>query len=402
MRFKEVSVYSGLAYANQAANVLLNLLFIRSLSLTMLGDIAIAKVWMQAMDYSHLGLRFSLDRYVPVWDRHKSAHLLWICIWLSSFVSGVIIGFALLFTHNTLLILTFCFSGYGIAIATILKNYYRASADTTRMLKTYFICPTIPVLAQTASFYFWGMNGFIIVTTATSLATGAFLLIKARSLIVEIRHKLGEMLREVSSATITLFINAAVIFLTFSVDRIILNAYTSKEVLGEYSIVLFAFSLLLIIPSTLAEFVFPKVVRTAIHEGKTFYPREILTILIPTAGAVFVAYISAPFLISKLTDYDNLTANIQLVMFGVLPYAVTPILFHVMSAMDMRKSLIMSSCAVLLGYTILLLIGGLHTPQTLEFFTIARTLFGYVLLVAYWLCIELNRYKTNVTIENRK
>lgn len=394
MRFREMGAYSGLVYLNQVANVLVNFLFIRTLSLTTLGDIAIAKVWMQVMDYSHLGLRFSLDRYVPVWDRHRSAHLLWICVGVSSIVSAAIISVALLFTDNPLLILVFCIWGYGVAIATILKNYYRASADAARMLATYVTCPTIPAIAQAAAFYVWGFAGFLIVTATTSLATSVYVLIKARPLLAEIRHPLRDTLHAVRGATVTLFINAIVIFLTFSVDRIVLNAYSSKEVLGEYSIVLFAFSLLLIIPSTVAEFIFPTIVRTTVEDGRTFHPRAMLTILAPTATAALVAYVSAPYLVPGLTNYGHLVGDIQLVTLGVLPYAATPILFHVMSALDLRRSLIVSACAVLGVYVVALVWGGMHADRKLEFFTLARVLYGYVLLAAYGLCLALHRRRT--------
>jgi O-antigen/teichoic acid export membrane protein len=393
VRFREISLYSVLAYVNQIASVLINFLFIRTLSLTTLGDIAIAKVWMQVMDYSHLGLRFSLDRYVPVWDRHQGVHLLWICLGVSSIVSAVIVGLALLFTDNQVLILVFCIWGYGVAIATILKNFYRASGDATRMLATYIACPTIPAVTQTAAFYLWGFIGFLIVTATTTLATAAYVLIKARPLTAEIRHPLRETLHAVRGATITLFINAVVIFLTFSVDRIILNAYSSKEVLGEYSIVLFAFSLLFIIPSTVAEFVFPTIVRTTVQDGRIFHPKAMLTILVPTAIAALVAYVSAPYLVPALTAYGHLVNDIQLILLGVLPYAATPILFHVMSALDLRVSLVASACGVLGIYVLALLWGGAHAGNKLEFFTTARVLYGYVLLIAYGLCLALHRLR---------
>ncbi len=387
MRFREISAYSALTYLNQLASVLVNFLFIRTLSLTTLGDIAIAKVWMQVMDYSHLGLRFALDRYVPVWDHHRSAHLMYICIGVSSIVSAVIVGLAMLFTDNRVLTLVFCLWGYGVAIATILKNFYRASANSGGMLATYLACPTIPAIAQVVVFYLSGFAGFLIATAVTSVATTVYLLLKARPIRAEIRHRLSETFLAVGPATITLFINAIVIFLTFSVDRIILNKYSSKEVLGEYSVVLFAFSLMFIIPSTLAEFIFPKIVRATVEEGKIFHPQAMLTILIPTAFATIVAYVSAPHLVSVLTDYGHLVSHIQLVTLGVLPYALTPILFHVMSALDMRTQLVLSACAVLIAYVIALLWGATQAADKLEFFTIARVLYGYALLLVYGFCL---------------
>lgn len=393
MRFRELSAYSGLVYLNQFANVLINIIFIRTLSLHTLGEIAIAKVWMQVLDYSHLGFRFSLDRYVPIWDLQRSAHLLWICVWVSSLVSAAIISVAMLFSDNKLLIMIFCFWGYGAAIATILKNYYRASADLPQMLKTYVVFPTIPAAFQAAGLYYWGINSFLLITVVASLVATAYFLLKIRSSATDAWNNFHATLRSVRSATTMLLINSIVIFLTFSVDRIIMNAYTSKDVVGEYSIVLFAFSMLFTIPSTLAEFIFPKIIRTTVDSGRMFYPREIMTILGPTSLAVLAAYFFSPHLISDFTTYRRLIGPIQLVTLGVLPYAVTPILFHVMNALNMRVQLVLSACAVLCLYTLALLWGGVHAENKLEFFTVARTLYGYVLLCAYWVCLAVRTRK---------
>jgi hypothetical protein len=83
-----------------------------------------------------------------------------------------------------------------------------------------------------------------------------------------------------------------------------------------------------------------------------------------------------------------------LVTLGVLPYAATPILFHVMSALDMRMSLVLSACAVLGIYVLALLWGGTHAADKLQFFTVARGLYGYVLLLAYGCCLALRRRRT--------
>lgn len=390
MRFRELSAYSALAYFNQFANVLINVIFIRTLSLHTLGEISIAKVWMQVMDYSHLGLRYSLDRYVPVWDLQRSVHLLWVCIGVSSLTSAAIISVAMLFTDNKLLIIVFCFWGYGAAIATILKNYYRACADLSRMLKIYIVFPTIPAAAQAAFLYFWGVNSFLLITAATSLATVVYFLFKIRFSATEAWNNLRATLRSVRSAAIMLLINSMVIFLSFSVDRIILNAYTSKDLVGEYSIVLFAFSMLFIIPSTLAEFIFPKIIRTTVDGGKIFYPREIMMILGPTCLVVVIAYFLSPYLIKNFTPFGHLIEQIQLITLGVIPYAVTPILFHVMNALNMRMQLVLSACAVLCVYTLTLLWGGMQVASKLEFFTVARVLYGYALLCAYWGCLAIH------------
>lgn len=343
------------------------------------------------MDYSHLGLRFSMDRYGPVWSRQQTARLLWACIGVSSLLSGFFIILALLFTENKLLILVFCFWGYGVAIATILKNYFRATSEIKNMLMTYAICPTLPLVAQAATFYFWGFNSFLIITAVTSIAAASYLLIKFRDTAVDAWRHVHGTLRLVRSASSTLLINSIFTFLTFSIDRIILNLFSPKTIVGEYSIILFSFALLLTIPSTLAEFIFPKVIRATVDSGRYFYPREILTIFIPTGIFATAAYFMGPYLITKFTPYGHLAQLIQLVVIGVLPYAITPILFHVMNALDMRTHLLVSAGAVLGIYSLALLWGGVYVDNKLEYFTVTRVLCGYALVCAYFMCLKLCR-----------
>ncbi len=112
------------------------------------------------------------------------------------------------------------------------------------------------------------------------------------------------------------------------------------------------------------------------------------------AVAVVVVYVSAPYLVPGLTSYGHLVGDIQLVTLGIFPYAATPILFHVMSALDMRVSLVVSACGALGVYVLALLWGGEHASNKLEFFTMARVLYGYVLLLAYGLCLALHKRRT--------
>lgn len=64
--FKKGIIYILLNYMIQFLNILFNLLLMKYLNSYQLGSLALAKTWQQFVDYSHLGARFSLDRYIPV------------------------------------------------------------------------------------------------------------------------------------------------------------------------------------------------------------------------------------------------------------------------------------------------------------------------------------------------
>lgn len=383
MRYKTISAYSFLAYLNQACNVFINLVFIKTLSLNMLGEVAIAKVWMQLVDYTHLGFRFALDRYVPVWDKDRSENLLWLCIVTTSAVTALLICVALTFTANPLLIATFIVWGYCVSITTILKNYYRASADNRKMLFVYAICPTIPVAIQAVAVIYLGFSWFLGLTITAYVGAVLYLLRD-----INVRHALTKLdiratVVSVRLSALSMLMNSIIIFLSFAVDRVLLNYFAPKNVLGEYSVILFAFSLLLIVPSTLAEFIFPKIVSETANTGRIYYPMETLSIIVPTVLAIGIAFIAIPFAMELFPQYGRLTEMIQLIIFGIIPYAVTPVLFHVMNALDMRQELVVAASLVLGLYIAVLAWGGFHSENLLHFFTVARVAYGYLLLLVY-------------------
>ncbi len=393
MRYKTVSIYSLLAYFNQAGNVLINLVLIKILSLNMLGEVAIAKVWMQLVDYTHLGFRFALDRYVPVWEKDQSENLLWLCIVTTSVVTALLICISIAFTVNPLLIAAFVIWGYCVSIATILKNYFRASGENSKMLYVYAICPTIPVAIQAATVVFLGFTWFVSLTIVAYVCAVLYLFrnINIREALVKLDIK--ATVASVRLSAVSMLMNSILIFISFAVDRVLMNYFASKSVLGEYSIVLFAFSLLLIIPSTLAEFVFPKIISETVNSGRIYYPRETLSIVIPTFVAICISFIAIPFVVEFATQYGRLTAMIQLVILGVIPYALTPILFHVMNALDMRRDLINAACAVLGIYIVVLVWGGFYAENILQYFTAARVAYGYLLALVYCIFLYFRRIR---------
>lgn len=54
-------------------------------------------------------------------------------------------------------------------------------------------------------------------------------------------------------------------------DRFFIDYSNGREELGHYSIILFAFTALMIIPATVAELLFVKIIKQSCEAGKRFF-----------------------------------------------------------------------------------------------------------------------------------
>lgn len=383
MRFKLLGVYSGAAYLGQICNVLISVAFIRSLSAGTLGDIAVAKIWMQLLDYSHLGYRFALDRFGPVWPRERSKILLSICITVTSFISSGLAFVALITTSNIALTLCFMVAGYSVALATILKNHFRSLGETKDMLSTYLICPTVPLLIQALAILLLDFNAFLIASIVSHAFAGLYLLVKLKPVSMHSWVSIKRVIKLAGPTSRALMVSASVGFVSFAMDKVLLLHYTNKNVLGEYSIILFAFTLVSLVPNIFSEFIFPKIIRAAVKSGQHFFLKETLAVLAPTVLTAIVAHFIVPVAIPFFSNYEYLAPNLQLILWGIPPYAAIPILFHALSAHNMRRELLLGSALSLTIFMLILVYIGENHSEPLQYFINARISFGYILAASY-------------------
>lgn len=79
-------------------------------------------------------------------------------------------------------------------------------------------------------------------------------------------------------------------------DRFFIDDSGGREQLGNYSVIIFAFSALMIIPSTCAELLFVKVIRQCSQSGKRLFVKESLIMLVVTLSGVIIANVVMKFL----------------------------------------------------------------------------------------------------------
>lgn len=373
----------------QILSIILNILLIRNLSLGDLGQLTIAKVYFQFMDFMHLGSRFTMDRYVPASNDKEGREITLFTMIISFVASLVFMIIVFFFVNNNFIILIFMISGFIFAQGTIYKAFFRAKEKTKEMIQVVLMNMFFPLAVQITAILFFNFKIYLI-SFIVSYTIGFILLIYYFKLIRVMPYLVFiSKAKSFYRATGLLFATSIVIFLSFSIDKILLERYRGSEVLGEYSIILFIFATLMVIPGTLAELVFPKIIKKVTQTSKLIHWKEMSFIFFPTLLAVIVANLFMNFFIIKFTNYAYLLPYLHLISWAVLPYSFTSIMYYTFNALDQRKTILKINLIVLMVYIVYLsFLLDSNSENILRYFVWGRIVYGIILIALYMIFLK--------------
>jgi len=395
---KKGLIYILLNYMIQFLNILFNLLLMKYLNSYQLGSLALAKTWQQFVDYSHLGARFSLDRYIPVAKDEEKKYLVATVLFTTFIGALFILLVSIIFNKADIVVSILTASGVFIAVGNIVKAYYRATNNLTEMLKLVFYNQLVPLLISIAIyFYTLDFHLYLISLLSSYLFFALILFYRERELFHFIKYeRLKHVIKEIAVPSSLLFINSLIVFLYLVMDRFFIDYSNGREELGHYSIILFTFSALMIIPASIAELLFVKIIKQSCESGKRFFWRETFITLGVTIVGVIVANFCMDYFVTRFTNYSFLSQQMHMASFAVIPFALTAIYYHVMNGLDLRKQIILVNFLVflilLLCYLIPLL---LNEKFSLNYYLYAKILTGWFIFSGYIFFIFLSK-KTNV------
>ena len=146
-------IFSCTVYLCQIINIIFITLLMRFLSPTEFGIFAIGRLIAQYFDFSHLGCRYAIDRYVPVSSDKKSQNLLHIglftCSVVSLFFLILLLSFEIIHNVTTLIL---CVGGISYSLSNIYLIYRRDKSDMDFLIKNYLIVNGLPPLLAMFSF----------------------------------------------------------------------------------------------------------------------------------------------------------------------------------------------------------------------------------------------------------
>lgn len=385
---KKSILYISIVYLTQTLIIVLNILLIRNLSLEHLGQITLAKIYFQFMDYMHLGSRFVMDRYVPTSNNTQGMSITNFTIILSFISSIAVVSIVNFFIDDDWVILVFMISGFVFAQGTIYKAYFRAREKTMDMIIVVLITSFFPLLIQLIAVLFFDFKVFVLSFLLAYMVGFILLVYKFRLIKLMSFSSFVSKVKSFYRDSLLLFVISLVIFLSFSIDKILLERYKGNEALGEYSVILFVFATLFIIPGALAELVFPKIIKKVRVSSKVIYLKEMAFVFFPTLLAIITANLLMNYFIKEFTDYAYLLHYLHLVSWAALPYALISILYHTFNALDLRVVILKINVFVFVLYLVYLYLSLKYSSDILQLFVEGRILYGLCLLLMYFLYLS--------------
>jgi len=396
--FKKGLIYIVLNYTIQFLNIIFNLLLMKYLSSYQLGSLTLARTWQQLVDYSHLGARFSLDRYIPVAEDEEKKYLVATVLFTTFLGSLFILLVAVVLNDADIVVSILTASGIFIAVGNIVKAYYRATNSLTKMLKLVFYNQLVPLLISIGLyFYTLDFNIYLISLIFSYLFFSLILFYRERELFNFIKYeRIKKVIKEIALPSFLLFINSLLVFLCLVMDRFFIDYSRGREELGHYSIILFAFTALMIIPATVAELLFVKIIKQSCEAGKRLFLRETFITLGITVLGVVVANFCMDYFVQKFTSYGFLTEKMHIATLAVIPFSLTAIYYHVMNGLDLRKEIISVNlfvCIILALYYIYPILFKIN--YSLDYYLYAKVATGWVVFLGYIIFIFFSR-KRNI------
>lgn len=393
--FRKGLLYIILNYSIQFLNILLNLLLMKYLNSYQLGSLALARVWQQLVDYSHLGTRFSLDRYIPTAEELEKKYLV-VSVLVSTIISSIIVCLAAVIINKADIVISILtITGVFIAFSNILKAYYRATNNLTKMLKLVFYNQVLPLLiALVVYLYTFNFNFYLITLLAAYCFFIIHLFIQEFKLFKFFQWlKFKQIIKKIARPSIWLFVNSIFVFAYLVMDRFFIDYSLGRDQLGHYSIIIFAFTALMIIPATCAELLFVKVIRESCNSGKVIFIKEVSILLaITTLGIVFTN-LAMSYFVENFTSYGFLIEQMHMVTWAVLPFALTSIYYHVMNGLDLRRQLVLVNlfvCFTLVLYYLYPIL--MNQNFSLEYYLYAKIVTGWLVFLGYIIFIFHKKY----------
>lgn len=384
--FKKGLIYIVLNYTIQFLNIIFNLLLIKYLSSYQLGSLTLARTWQQLVDYSHLGARFSLDRYIPLAEDEEKKYLVATVLFTTFLGSLFILLVAVVLNNADIVVSILTASGIFIAVGNIVKAYYRATNSLTKMLKLVFYNQLVPLLISIGLyFYTLDFNVYLISLIFSYLFFSLILFYRERELFHFIKYeRIKKVIKEIALPSFLLFINSLMIFLYLVMDRFFIDYSNGREELGHYSIILFAFTALMIIPATVAELLFVKIIKQSCEAGKHFFLREILITFGITVVGVVAANFCMDYFVVRFTNYGFLTEQMHIATLAVIPFSLTAIYYHVMNGLDLRRGIVIVNlivCIILALYYSYPLLFKMNFG--LDYYLYAKLATGWLVFLGY-------------------
>lgn len=370
-------IYILIGYSSVFLNVLLSILLIRKLNISDFGRVSIGKTIFQSFEYSHLGIRYGYDRSLPVCeDHHLKQRIFW-----AGFYSTVLasLGFAVfwaIFYHNSLWFYSFFIaSGLIYAILQLIRIYYRSEADKQVFVKISGMSMLLPIVAQIVGFLVLGTWGLLLGLLLSYVLSVLYALLCFKIEFLTYHKTLLKEFKMLFSQGYILFLTTMLVFAVSSGDRVLIEKYWGLDMVGEYSIIMFIFSIMAIFPVNYTELIMSRVIK---EKSLRYVIRHVFILAAITCTMCVAALLLLPLVFSWfLPQYLTLFPHMKIVVWAAVPYSMMSLLNYFLHGTDNRGAIFLTNVITAVLYFIALFFI-LDRTRNVDYILIAKTAY-YVL-----------------------
>lgn len=346
--------YIGIGYISAILNVLLNLLLIRYLSPVLLGKVTLGKSVFQSFEFSHMGIRYGLDRLLPHCTNEEDRDQIFSVAYFFSFLFSLffIVFWALYYSKDILFYSCFYISGLIYTLVTVYRIYYRSLEQKRDFINMSFFVVICPLLIQLIGLLIGGVNGFIIAHLLSYLIS-FFICYRFWKIKIRIfKRDFYSVFRKLLSSGFLLFLSSIINFFATTGDRFLIAKYWGLEPLGIYSVVMFFFTAYTVLTLNYTELIMSKII---LNPTFRFIIKHIIFVAIISLVLILFSYPILPYFVDAfMPHYNNYIFSMRLILIGVIPFAALPILNYCLHALDKRNVLLYINIFCTLCYFIAL------------------------------------------------
>lgn len=332
--------YLGIGYVSSLLNILVSILLIRILPSYDLGRVSIGKSIFQSFEYSHFGLRFGLDRVLPHQKLIDEKNKYFTAVYLFSILTSFIFSFFWFLYDITdwLFYLMFSLSGLFYTLITVSKVYYRSFEDKSNFIGLSFWIQLFPIIIQLLCLYFWKINGFVVGHVASYAVVFFISYFFFKINLSKINKDVFSTIKELFSYGGVLFISSIINFLSLTGDRFLIAKFLGLEQVGNFSVIMFFFSALIMFSASYTELILNKIM---LKPSFKYLQKQLLFIVLIAFFLVIISYPLLPYFVNIfIPKYNFLVTSIQLIAISSIPYACLPLVNNFLHAIDKRRMLL--------------------------------------------------------------
>lgn len=332
--------YIGIGYISTVLSMLINLLLIRYLNPMLLGKVTLGKSVFQSFEFSHIGIRYGLDRLLPHCTDEEERNLIFSIGYFFSFVFSLFFVLFWIFYYPSDVLFYACFyvSGLIYTLVTVYRIYYRSLEQKKDFVNLSFFIIVCPLLIQLFGLVLAGINGFIIAHLVSYVFSFGICYYFWRIRISLFKKDVYIVLKKLLSSGFILFLSTMVNFFATTGDRFMIAEYWGLETLGIYSVVMFFFSAYTILSLNYTELIMSKII---LNPTSAFVIKHILFVVMISLILILISLPFIPFFVNLfMPQYNNYIFCMELILCSVIPFAVLPILNYSLHALDRRNILL--------------------------------------------------------------